>query len=62
MVFVAVGDEYCPHPVGILQQIGDVGDDQVYPWQVFSGELDPAVDDNYIVAALQGHHIFANLP
>ena len=62
MVFVSVGDEDGPHPRGTLPQIGDVGDNQVYPQHILFRELDPAVDDDDVVAALQGHHVLADFP
>ena len=62
MVFVSVGDEDGPHPGGALPQVGGVGDNQVYPQHVLFRELDPAVNDDDVVAALQGHHVLADLP
>jgi hypothetical protein len=58
MVFVAVGDENAPDPVGPLHQIGNIGDNQVNTQHFFGGKLNPAINDDYIVAELQGHHIF----
>ena len=62
VVFVAVGDENRTHLFGALHQIGHVGDDKVHPGHVVIGKLDTAVDDDDIVAAFYGHHVFADLP
>ena len=62
VVLVPVGDQDSPHPVDIASQVGDVGDDQVYPRHVLSGKLYPAIDDDDVAVAFQGHHVLANFP
>jgi hypothetical protein len=59
---MTVGDEDCPNPVGAFNQIGNVRDDEVDPKHPFFGELNPTVDDNDIIAQLQGHHVFTDFP
>ena len=44
-----------------LPQGGDVGDHQVDPHHVGFGEHQAAVDDQYVPAAFQGHHVEADL-
>ena len=62
VVFMPVGDQDGAHPVRVFQQIGNVWDDEVYSQQVLSGKLDSAVNDDNVVTALQGHHIFTDFP
>ena len=60
MVFVAVGNQDGPDPVGIFEEVGDIGNDEVHAREVLRGKLDAAVDDNDVVTAFQGHHVFAD--
>ena len=60
MILMAVGDEDGPDMVGPFHQIGNIGNNQVHAQLFLGGKLDAAVDDDNIVAALQGHHIFAD--
>jgi hypothetical protein len=62
VVLVSMSDQNAPDVVGAFDQIGDVGDDEVYPEHTLFGKLDPAIDDDNIVAVLQGHHVFADFP
>ena len=45
VVLVAVGEHDGVDPVGVLAQVGEVGQDQVDPGHVGVGEHDPAVED-----------------
>jgi hypothetical protein len=60
MVFVPVGDQNGPHVVFAFHQVGHVGNYQVNPGHVLRWELDATVDDDNIVARLNGHHVFAD--
>ena len=56
-----VSDEDGPDPVRLLQQVGNVGDNEVYPRHALLRKLDTTVHDDDVIAALHGHHILADL-
>jgi hypothetical protein len=60
VIFVAVGYQNTPYSFGALHEVGYVGDNQVDSQHILGGELDPAVNDYDIVAALQCHHVLAD--
>ena len=61
VVFVAVGNQYPLDPVAVLREVGDVGDDQVYPQHVLLREQHPGVNDDNVAIVLQGHHVLPDL-
>ena len=62
VVLVAVGDEEGLDFFFVLDEVGDVGDDQVDAGRAFTGEHDPRVDDDNLVIVLKGHHVLADFP
>ena len=62
MVLMPVGNQDAPHPLRPFHQIGNIGNNQVNAQLLLGGKLHPAVHDDYILAALQGHHILADFP
>ena len=53
-------DQDGPHPVLVFQKVREIGDYQVHPRLVLPRELDAAVDDDDVVARLDGHHVLPN--
>ena len=62
LVLMAVGQEYPAHPVDLVAQIGDIGNDQVNAEHVRFGKHQAAVDDDDILAVLEGGHVQPDLP
>ena len=60
VVLVAVGQNNPLDHLFVLQQIGDVRDDQIYPELVRAREGEAAVNDDNFVAAAHGGHVFAD--
>src|SRR5690242_10036746 len=61
MVLVAVGDDPAPDLVSLVQQVCDVGDDEVDAQHLVLGEHQAAVDEEDLLPALEGHHVLADL-
>ena len=61
VVFVAVGDEEGLQAVGVLEDVGDIGDDQVHAEHVLFGEHEAGVDGDEVLAVLEEHHVLADL-
>ena len=62
VILMSVGDQDRLDPIGPLHKIGNVGDNQIDPRHIVVRKLDPAVDNDDVVAALQGHHVLTDLP
>ncbi len=60
MVLMAVGEDNPLNHLLVFQQIGDVGDDKIYAELVRAGKGEAAVDDEDLVAAADGGHVFAD--
>ena len=60
VILMPVRNQNGAHPFRIGGQIGHVGDNQVNAGHILSGKLDAAVDDDDVIAAFQGQHIFAD--
>ncbi len=45
VVFVAVGDDDAPQLVAVLEDVGDIGDDQVDAQHLLFGEHEAGVDE-----------------
>ena len=59
VVFVAVGQNDAAHPLAVLDQVGDVGNDDVHAQQFGFGEHQSGVDDDDVVAPAHGHAVHA---
>ena len=59
MVFVAVGEHDAAHVLAVLDEIGDVGDDDIDAEQFGFGEHEAGVDDDNVVAPANGHAVHA---
>ena len=62
MVLVAMGQKYPAHPVDLVAQIGNIGDDQIDAEHVRLGKHQAAVDDDDVLAILEDGHVQADLP
>ncbi len=62
VVLMPMSNDDPAHPVPVLEQVAEVGDDVVDPQHVILGEHDAGVDHQGVVAVLQDHHILADLP
>ena len=61
MVLVAVGDEQAPDPGPVLDEVADVGNDEVDAVHVVPGEGHAAVHHDDLAAVLIGGHVLADL-
>ena len=59
VVFVAVRDQYGLQLVAVLDEVGDVRDDEVDARHALLGEEHAGVDDDHLAVVLQGHHVLA---
>ncbi len=59
MVLVAVGENDGAHVLAVLEQVAEIGDDDVDAEQFGFGEHQPGVDDDDVVAPANGHAIHA---
>ena len=62
VVLVAVGDDAALDPVGVLPQVGEVGQDQVDAGHVGVGEHQPAVEEHDPPVDLDAGAVAADLP
>ncbi len=62
MVFMPVRDDDATHFVALLRHIAEVRDDVIDTKHVVFREHDPGIDDQYIFAVFNGHHVLADLP
>ena len=60
MVLVTMSNDHADDLFLVLQQIRDVGNNQINPRQAFVGKLGASVYDDNIVAVLHKIHIFAD--
>ena len=61
MVFMPVREENAADLVFILDEIGDIGEDEVDARHLFGREDDARVDDDDVVPVLDGGHVLADL-
>ena len=61
VVLVSVRDEDGLDLVGVLDKVGDIGDDEIDAGHVLFGEQDTRVDDDCLVPVLDDHHVLADL-
>ena len=61
VVLVAVGEDDGADLVAVLDEVADVGDDDVDAEQLFFGEHQAGVDDDDVVAAAEGEAVHAEL-
>src|ERR1700758_1094130 len=61
VVFVAVGEDDSAHMVAVLDEVGDVGDDDVDTEQLGFGEHQPGIDDEDVVFVAEGEAVHAEL-
>src|SRR5258708_37463345 len=61
MVFVPVAEEDSEHLAAWLEQVRDVGQDEVDPQHVLLREHEPGVDDEDLVLPLERPHVDADL-
>ena len=61
MVFVTVGNEHAPDLLLVGNQIGKIGDHQVYTVHIFVGESHAAVDDDHVFTVFHNGAVLANL-
>ncbi len=59
MVLVSVGEDDGADMLAVLQQVGDIGDNDVHPEQLGFGKHEPGVNDDDVVAPANGHAIHA---
>ncbi len=59
VIFVAVRKNNRAHVGTILDQVGDIGNNNVYAQQLGFGEHKPGVNDDNVVAPANGHAIHA---
>ncbi len=62
VILVSVGHDDPPDDVLLVVEIAKIGDDIVDPQHIVFGEHDAGVDDQDVVAVLNGHHVLANFP
>ncbi len=62
MVFVAVGENHCVDPVGVLAKVGEVGKDEVDAGHVRVGEHDAHVENENAAVHLDAGAVPAYLP
>ena len=60
VVFVAVGYQDGPDALSVLHEVRYVGDGEIDPGHILLGEEHPGVDDDNVLAVLQGHHVLAD--
>ena len=58
---MSVGNEHAPQLLGVLHQVGKVGDHQVHAVHILVGEAHAAVDDDHILAVFQHGDILTDL-
>ena len=61
VVLMRVREEDAAHLRLVVLQVGDVGDDEVDAEHLLVGEHQAGVDDDHVVALLDGHHVLADL-
>ena len=61
VVFMAVGEDDAAHPLAILDEVGNVGDNDVHAEQFGFGEHQARVDHNNVVAPADGHAVHTEL-
>ncbi len=61
MVLVAVGEDHRLDPIGVVAQIGEVGEHQIDAGHVGIGEHDPAVEDDDASVDLDAGAVAADL-
>ena len=61
VVFVTMRDENRPHLVPVFEEVADVGDHKIDPEQLVLGKHEAGVDDDDVVAILDGRHVLTDL-
>src|SRR5437868_3915283 len=61
VVFVAVSQDYAADLVAVLEQIGDVGYDDVHAEQLGFREHEASVDDDDVISPANGHAVHPEL-
>ena len=61
VIFVAVGEDDAANTLAVLDEIGNVGDNDVDAEQFGLGEHEAGVDDDDVVAPANGHAVHAEL-
>lgn len=61
VILMAVGKQDALDLVGVLKEIGHVGDDDVHPQHILIWKHEAAVYDQDLAAELQGGHVLADL-
>ena len=61
MVLMPVGQQHAANPFPVFNQVGYVGDDQIYPQHIFLGENGPTVHNQHVVAVFHNGDVFAKL-
>ncbi len=61
VVLVAVGEDDSANALAVLDEVGDVGDDDVDAEKLGFGEHEPGVDDDNVVSPADGHAVHAEL-
>ncbi len=59
VVFVSVRQHHGAHVLPVLEQIAEVGDDDVHAQQLGFGEHEPGIDDDDVVTPANGHAVHA---
>ena len=59
VVFVAVGQHHRAHVLAVLDQVAEVGNDDVHAEQLGFGEHESGVDDDDVIGPANGHAIHA---
>ena len=60
MVLVAMRDENAPELMFVFEHIGVVGQNEVDTQLLVIGEHEPRVNEDHIVAILEGSHVLTN--
>lgn len=61
VVLVAMRENQAPDVLAVVDQVGEVGDDDVDAEQLAARKHQPRVDDDNIVSAAQSQHVHAEL-
>ena len=59
VIFVTVGNDDTPYPVGVLLNVCKIGKNKVNAGHIAVGKSKSAVNDKYIVGAFKNGHVFA---
>jgi len=62
VVHVSVSEDDAANHVKLVAQVVEIGEDQINAQHVILGEHDSHVDDQYVAAIFQHHHVLSYLP